>query len=244
MRDQIATAVQHFWTVRDRQAANQGLKSGERDRGTRSAVTGGAQLDGFADLIAAVLKIYNVPEDCIYTKRQPLQLPGYFRSEKKWDVLVIHEGRLLLCIEFKSQVGSFGNNQNNRAEEVVGLAHDLWTAYGKGAFAPSARPWLGFLMLLEDHPTVRRPVGVEEPHFKVFPEFRGASYIGRYRILLENLVRERLLDAACLILSPQSRGAKVEYAEPSPELAFATFARSMAAHALAHFGDRLNRLHE
>ncbi len=40
-------------------------------------------------------------------------------ARKKWDLLVV-EGCLIAAIEFKSQVGSFGNNYNNRTEEALG----------------------------------------------------------------------------------------------------------------------------
>ena len=100
-----------------------------------------------------------------------VELPGWFRPEKKWDLLVVVEGCLIAAIEFKSQVGSFGNNFNNRTEEALGSAADLWAAYREGAFKPSARPWLGYLMLLEDAPGSTRPVKAQEPHFKVFEEF-------------------------------------------------------------------------
>jgi hypothetical protein len=63
-------------------------------------------------------------------QRAVLTLPGFFRPTKLWDMLVIHEGKLIAAIELKSQVGpSFGNNFNNRTEEAIGNAHDLWTAY-------------------------------------------------------------------------------------------------------------------
>ncbi len=39
----------------------------------------------------------------------------------------------------------------------------------------------------------------KEPHFKVFPEFKNASYANRYEILLTKLVRERLYDSACFL---------------------------------------------
>src|SRR6266567_4734967 len=95
-------------------------------------------------------------------------------------------------IEFKSQVGSFGNNYNNRTEEAIGSAADLWAAYREGAFKPSARPWLGYLMMLEDCPASTSPVRCREPFFRVFPEFAGSSYKQRYEIFLTKLVRERL----------------------------------------------------
>jgi hypothetical protein len=40
-------------------------------------------------------------------------------------------------------------------------------------------PFLGWLMLLEDCPASRTPVAVREPHFRVFDEFRNASYAMR-----------------------------------------------------------------
>jgi hypothetical protein len=54
--------------------------------------------------------------------------PGFFRPTKHWDMLVVYRGELVAALEFKSQVGpSFGNNFNNRSEEAIGTAHDLWT---------------------------------------------------------------------------------------------------------------------
>ena len=90
----------------------------------------------------------------------------------------------IAAIEFKSQSGSFGSNYNNRTEEAIGSAADLCAAYREGAFKPSARPWLGYVMLLEEAAGSTRPVKAQEPHFKVFDEFRSASYARRYEILL------------------------------------------------------------
>ena len=149
-------------------------------------------------------------------------------------MLVVADGKLLAGIEFKSQVGSFGNNYNNRTEEAIGSATDLWAAYREGAFQPSARPWLGYLMLLEDASGSMKPVRAEEPHFKVFPEFKDASYAKRYEILLTKLVRERLYDAACFLLSDVTAGSTSgSYREPSAELNFQNFIASLLAKAMA-----------
>lgn len=56
-------------------------------------------------------------------------------------------------------------------------------------------------MLREDAPGSIRPVFVVEPHFRVFPKFRGAPCANRYRIVLTKMVRGRPCDVACLILS-------------------------------------------
>ncbi len=127
---------------------------------------------------------------------------------------------------------------NNRAEEAIGNAVDLRTAYREGAFKPSADPWLGFLMLLEDAPGSTHSVPVSEPHFKVFEEFRGASYAKRYDLLLTRLVRERLYNAACFLLSDEKNGPKGKYKEPNEELAFPPFAASLIAHATAYVRTR------
>jgi len=42
--------VAHYWLARRRQEAKQGSITGARDQGARSAVTGGAQRDGFISL--------------------------------------------------------------------------------------------------------------------------------------------------------------------------------------------------
>src|SRR5262249_25844695 len=105
--------------------------------------------------------------------------------------------------------------------------------YREGAFKPSLRPWLGYLMLLEESPKSTKPVKPEEPHFKVFAEFQEASYVKRYEILLTKLIREELYDAACFLLSRQEGGLRGEYQEPNPELSFRNFVASLVARASA-----------
>ena len=82
-------------------------------------------------------------------------------------------------------------------------------------------------MMLEDCSASTKPVRSYEPFFRTFPEFVGASYRQRYEILLTKLVRERLYDAACFMLSDETNGAQGIYQEPSPELSFENFAVSL-----------------
>lgn len=189
-------------------------------------------MDGFVELVRDLLEESGIDKPVIYCERR-VELPGWFRPEKKWDLLVVVDGGLIAAIEFKSQVGSFGNNYNNRSEEAVGSATDLWAAYREGAFNPSARPWLGYLMLMESAPGSTRPVRAREPHFKVFEEFKSASYARRYEVLLTKLVRERLYDATCFLMSNSTDGARGHYEEPVPELNFTNFISSLLAKAIA-----------
>ena len=227
-REEVRGAVRFFWQKRSQQSSSQGGGT-DRDRGARSAVTGGKQMDGFVELVRSPLLAAKVPEPCISTDKR-VELPGWFRAEKQWDLIVVQDGELHAAIEFKSQIGpSFGNNFNNRTEEALGSATDIWAAYREGAFKPSARPFLGYLMLLEDCPRSRSPVKVVESHFKAFPEFRGASYGDRYTILIEKLLRERLYDGACLLLSSSDSALSGEYSEPHGELTFAKFVTPLLA---------------
>ena len=159
---------------------------------------------------------------------------GYFRPAKDWDLVVVADGQLLASIEFKAQVGSFGNNFNNRVEEALGNAADLLTAYREGKFKPSQKPWLGWLMLLEASQKSTSPVRVSEPHFEVFGEFKDTSYARRYELFCERLLRERLYDATCFLMSNEAVGLKGGYSEPNEELGFKSFATSLTAHAMAY----------
>jgi hypothetical protein len=229
----LKEAIRYFWATRTKQSERQGMKTGQRDAGLRTAVTGGKHLDGFISLCRDLLVEAGLSEANVYWSRQR-ELPGYFRAEKNWDLLAVANGHLLAVIEFKALVGpSFGNNLNNRTEEALGNATDLLAAYRQGAFKPSKRPWLGYVFILEECKRSLLPVKVKEPHFSVFPEFRGASYAKRFEILLIKLLRERLYDGASLLLTSKTGGLKGECRSPSPELSFQTFIAGLEGHARA-----------
>lgn len=227
--ERVRAAVRWFWEGR-------GQKGTGSQAGGRGHVIGGKNLDGFGELVRDVAIHCGCPaESVIISGKKELTLPGYFRPTKQWDVLVVHQGQLLAAFELKSQVGSFGNNFNNRTEECLGSSLDLWTAFRERAFAteqghrPGTRPFLGFLMMLEEAEGSTRGVRVDEPHFPVLPEFQGTSYVDRYRLLCEKLVAEKLYTSACLVTSPRSTDGL--YTEPSSSLStksfFAAFAGSL-----------------
>lgn len=228
----VAKAVQHFWSVRESQQKNQSSENGKKDYGSRGAVTGGKHLDGFISLLSELVADAGLPDSTIHTRSTTL--PGYFRPTKNWDLVVVVDGRLLASIEFKAQVGSFGNNFNNRVEEALGNSTDLLTAYREGKFKPSQKPWLGWLMLLEDSAKSNQPVRVAEPHFEAFPEFKDTSYAKRYELFCERLIREQLYDATCLLMSNKKNGLDGKYFEPNEEIGFKPFATSFIAHAMAY----------
>ncbi len=198
--DRLRKAVSSYWVTRSRQSRKQ-EKRGAKDQGARSAVTGGAQMDGFVHLCTELIIEAGIDEQYIFSKKA-LDLPGFFRPTKEWDLLVVRDGQLIIALEAKSRVGpSFGNNFNNRTEEAVGSAVDLRTAYREGALNGMVKPWLGYVFLLEDCPRSQMPVKTREPHFRVFEEFRGASYAKRYELFCRKPVRERHYSSAAFILS-------------------------------------------
>lgn len=191
----VSHAIAHYWLTRENQLHRQ-KTMGRSHQGARSAVTGGAQMDGFIELITDLIMAAGVDKKYVFYK-QRLELPGFFRPTKEWDLLVVRDDQLILALESKSQVGpSFGNNFNNRTEEAMGSALDLWTAYREGAFNGAVRPWLGYLFLLEDCQGSQTPVRIKEPHFDVLPEFKRASYAKRYELFCRKLVRERHYSSA------------------------------------------------
>lgn len=249
----LGDAIEQFWATRGSSKVKQS------QGGTRDAVVGGQNMNGFVDLVREVAGHCGLPEESVHSRTPQLVLPGYFRATKNWDVLVIHKRRLLAVFEFKSQVGSFGNNLNNRSEEVIGSAADLWVAHHHRAFSDDPRgdglrvaeptayetpvsllnpdlisdprpPFLGWLMLLEDCAASRTPVSVKEPHFKVFKEFRDASYAERYRILCERLVERQLYAAAALVLTTGGNREHLALSDAtSPHNLFREFAGRMLA---------------
>ena len=187
-------------------------------------------MDGFIDLFTELIADAGISKEFVFRKKA-VELPGFFRPTKEWDLLVIKDRTLIAAIEAKSQVGpSFGNNFNNRTEEAMGSAVDLWTAFRERAYLDSPQPFLGYFFMLEDCDASNRPVSVQEPHFKVFPEFVGASYMKRYELFFRKLVLERHYSAAAFITSKSQEGLQGEYKTPAKDLSIERFARVLVAH--------------
>lgn len=206
--DDYDAAVRAFWTGRDLQTQKQ-IDNGKVDAGTRGAVTGGQHLAPLQDVIANQF-VDLIQMGATVRRTGIIPLPGFYRRAKNWDIVVTYDDVLVAAIECKSQVGSFGNNFNNRTEEAIGNAVDLWRAYEAGLLG-STRPWLGFVFVMEEtagSTTAVRDQGM--PLYRTDPAFDYSSYTARYRLLFERLVRERLYDAACLVSTRKGEGISTE----------------------------------
>lgn len=210
----IRASISTFWETRNTQSLGQK----KIDQGTRGAVTGGKQLDGFIQLLVVVAKDLGIPENCIFTERN--NLPGFFRPSKNWDLLIISpKNHLIAVVEFKSQVGSFGNNFNNRVEEALGSAVDLWTAFKENGFQQSQQPWLGYGLIVEKNVKSNRPISVHEPYFSVRQEFKHTSYLDRYVLFCQKLMQERHYTSTTLICTTN----ELEFCYPDQEISLDMF---------------------
>jgi len=223
----VDRAIVRFWATRAGQLKKQ-KKSNLVDHGNRGAVTGGKQMDGFVDILTELTVSAGIPRKYIFTKEGVL--PGFFRPTKDWDFVVISpQKNLISCIELKSQVGSFGNNFNNRTEEALGNAVDIWTAYREGSFSCQSAPWLGFLMVIEKSSKSTSSIKIAEPHFRARKEFNKSSYLKRYELLCKKLMRERLYTSTCLIWTKRSK-QKANYGYLDSSLSFKSFANAYFAY--------------
>lgn len=244
----LQEAVQSYWNARAKNKEKQ-IESGRIDAGSRGEVTGGTQMGALEVLIADILCEAGLNRMDVRT-RTALELPGYFRATKKWDLVVVSEGQLVLAMEFKSQAGkSIGNNVNNRTEEAVGSAKDIWTAFREGRFGKSPTPFLGYFFMLEDRAKVKTAVSNKEPFFPVDSVFRGeakpnkttkvskyegVSYSKRYELLCRRLVMERLYSSACFIMSTNAR--KTQVTQPAEDLTFQRFVAALRGHVVTFLG--------
>jgi hypothetical protein len=224
-------AIESFWDARRRNRAEQEAR-GVIDVGNRAEVTGGTQLGGLTLLIADLLMEAGLDQLDIKT-RSRLQLPGYFRSEKQWDLLVVTQAggvnRLVLAIEFKSMVGSTGKNLNNRADEIIGVGHDLQVALREsllGADVPM--PFVGFVVLVEDLREINQPVRSAAPYFKTDPIFTNKTYAERWDILCQRLVSEKLYTATCCEMIDRL----ANHRSLSRQNSFQAFAAAVEGHAV------------
>lgn len=208
---QIATAIKAFWNTKKKQGN----------------VLAGKQLDAFLTLLTKVAINAGVPSNCIYLKNN--HIPGYYRATKDWDLIIVSPKKnLVVAIELKSQVGSYGNNLNNRTEESLGSSDDFWTAFREKTFTCNQSPWLGYLMVVGKDKNSTHKVKVNEPHFPVRPEFKDATYLDRYRILCQRLVLEHRYNAVALVATED----KNHYENLADNISIETFINSLRGHLL------------
>ena len=235
LEDDIREAVKHFWKVRD----------------GGNGVRGGKTLDPFIRIIEKAVHESGLTDAEVHTGKYTSQLPGYFRPHKAWDVVIVHNGKLIATIELKSQVGSIGNNFNNRSEEVLGSSIDLKTAIEENAFGEESNIFTGYLIVVEKSEKTLKTPSIDMKYFKVmegflldeskrnseyvksedgtYPRMTGISYLDRYDIMCKKLMTKSLYKAAALLAVPNNDSAG-NYESLSPQTSILTFMSRLTAH--------------
>ncbi len=62
LQKKLRMAIKQFWSTRQAQALKQGGTTGKKDAGQRTAVTGGAQMNGFISLVRDLLYENGLPD--------------------------------------------------------------------------------------------------------------------------------------------------------------------------------------
>ncbi|MPZ88884.1 MAG: type II site-specific deoxyribonuclease [Nitriliruptorales bacterium] len=221
-QEEFRAAIHYCWTARQDARVRQIAEGLVEDVGLRAGVTSGKHLDPLAALVAKVFIDAGMPEQAIHYGVN-VELPGFYRSEKQWDLVVVHDKELVAAIEFKSMLGSYGNNMNNRVEEATGNAADLLEAFEEGLLGGNARaPWLGYVFIIQEDKRSTTPVRLNQPHFVTDRAFQDASYVRRIELLCRRLVQKRLYSGASFVCS--DGGGPEAVREPADDLRFSKFA--------------------
>ncbi|MUN38351.1 PaeR7I family type II restriction endonuclease [Actinomadura litoris] len=215
-RQDFEDAVAAYWGAKASQRELSMIKDAV-GAGTAGSVRAGKHFDDIVALLAKFFLEAGYPPEDIRVKRgRGLELPGYYRPRKQWDLVVSHKSTLVAAFELKGLGGpSFGNNYNNRVEEALGSAVDLRRAALADLF-PGEKPWLGYFFIMEDAPGSRKPKdtkGVKAGVFSGEEIWRGRSYQSSFALFCERLVAEGLYDAVCYITSSEENPSPNELVE-------------------------------
>lgn len=83
---------------REEKAAQVQESRGGYDIGRRSAVTAGKHFDPLSEYISKELQTYGVASESIFWNEK-LNIPGWFRASKQWDMLAFHQEDMIAAIE-------------------------------------------------------------------------------------------------------------------------------------------------
>ncbi len=203
-----------------------------RDAATRIDVDGrpvarSFPWDRLTRVITESLIEHGVDESWIQAGRRAM-LPGaYGFGRSAWDLAVLKDGVPLGAIIFKAQVGSFGNNFNNRVQELTSVAFDVRRQYGSPELR-DLRPCLGLFFILAGSQVVNIPTSRQSD---VYPRIGdGLSYKQRYGEVFRQFRTDGLYDgvAYCAFTG---EGEPTSAEEPLPDMAIHGF--------LAHFAERV-----
>jgi hypothetical protein len=225
-RQDLDTAISAYWAAKEEQRAAAEAVSSSAE-GNAKAVRGGGHFNPVANLLARFFTDAGYPAESIAASGRKTVLPGHFRPNKAWDLVVVHKEVLVAAIELKALGGpSYGNNYNNRVEEALGNAVDLSHANRAGLIGRE-KPWMGYFFLLEDSPEARQPQEPRtNPAIPTAPEWPVLSVRERFSLTGRRLLDEGLYNAVCYVTASSTQPTP---REPEPLLDWRHFSAAIEA---------------
>ncbi|GAA1080373.1 PaeR7I family type II restriction endonuclease [Nocardiopsis metallicus] len=224
-RREFNLAVAKYWQLKQEQSER--AKNQDRTSpGTTSSTRAGNYFTGVAELIGKFFLDVGYPRASVqFRQDHGLEVLGYYRPQKQWDVMVTSGNTLVAAFDLKALSGpSFGRNYNSRFHEALGNAIDVNRAHLEELY-PGEKPWIGYFFIMEEHknprPTGRPGKGPELP---LVPSLKRTSYQDSYAIFCNRLLDERVYDTVCYVTSAQENDAPKE---PVESLNWARFAASV-----------------
>ncbi|TFC01619.1 hypothetical protein E3O42_09600 [Cryobacterium adonitolivorans] len=199
-----------FWREKDEAVERHriaGREGGAQARDARHMV----RLAGF---VRQMFISAGLADDEVHVDRA---IPGYYRRSKNWDVVAMHKGHLVGVVELKSQVGSEGNNGNNRIEEALGNSFDARAAQELNHSFGALPVWNAFCVVFGSDPSLSRPVRTRgTPLFRTDPIFDGMTYGDQWAIAVERFVLTGAYSAGWMAVTWVDQEGFVNYDEPVP----------------------------
>lgn len=206
----VGELLAHFWREKG-EAVRRNVEAGRGGYGAQARDA--RHMTVFAAFVRQMFIDAGLKEHEVFVDRA---IPGYFRRSKNWDVVATHKGHLVGVVELKSQVGSEGNNGNNRIEEALGNAFDADTAQELNRAFGKLPVWTAFCMVFGSDPSLARPVGTRgAPLFQTDPVFDGMTYGDQWAIAVERFVLTGAYNAGWMAMTWVDR-EEISYAEPVP----------------------------
>lgn len=225
-RADVVDALQAYWDRKDLQYRNAKIAHAV-GAGTAGSVRGGRQFDPVAAVLAKPFLEAGYAPDNVRV-HGIMALPGFYRPTKDWDLVVTVGGVVAAAFELKALGGpSFGNNANNRIEEALGSSTDIRQATVDGRFGPE-QPWIGYLLVVEDHPKSRSPQRRPRPIAAGThdPVWENRTYQQRMAIGVERMLALHIYDTACVLVSSPEHPDPIE---PSPAVDWTHFTAAINA---------------
>nr|pir type II site-specific deoxyribonuclease (EC 3.1.21.4) AbrI - Azospirillum brasilense [Azospirillum brasilense] len=163
-------SVMAFWGNREKARQKQ-QESGKPDQASARRDRR-KNMDGFCALVIDIIRANGLHRAEIHQKRALLTLPGYFSTDEALGLAgdprppacrcagVQESGRPVLREQFRIT----GPRRQSAPRTISG------PAYREGAFGQSPRPFVGWLMLVEERRSRTAPCG----HLAAFPVFRSS----------------------------------------------------------------------